>query len=118
MSIRRARKRDRSFRRKQSKTWCRVYVIREIEGGPVRYVGQTRQSAEMRLWWHFKDLRKCQARGLPLSKFKLWLESLPSPPVIEVVDEKGVWDISEAVWVDRMRQRGEPLFNVASVVPD
>lgn len=118
MSINRARKRDRSFRRKQSKTWCRVYVIRAHKDGPVRYVGQTRQSVEMRLWWHFKEIRRCHERGQKLNDFKLWLEGLTEPPFIEAIDEDGVIDISEAVWIDRLRRQGESLFNKASVIPD
>jgi len=111
-----ARRKDRRHRRKQSKDWCRIYVLREIEGGPIRYVGQTQQSAQMRLWWHLKDLRKCKERGWHLSPVKKWLDSLPCPPIIEVIEEKGIWDLSEAVWIDRLRHRGEPLLNKAGVV--
>lgn len=118
MSARRARREDRRFRRKKSKKWCRVYVLREVAGGPARYVGQTRQSAEMRLWWHLKDVRRCKERGWGLTAVKKWIDKLPSPPVIEVIEENGIWDISEAVWIDRFRHQGEPLLNKASVVPD
>ena len=117
MSKQRARRADRQFRRKQAKNWCRIYILREFAGGPIRYVGQTRQSAEMRLWWHLKDLRQCKERGARLTKTKAWLDSLTSPPIIEVVDENGIWDISEAVWIDRLLRQDEPLLNVASVVP-
>jgi hypothetical protein len=118
ISLTKSRKRDRSFRRRQSKTWCRVYVIREAEGAPARYVGQTRQSAEMRLWWHFKDIKRREARGWPITRLQKWLLSLANPPLIEVLDENGVWDITEAVWIDRLRRANHPLFNRASVVPD
>lgn len=116
MSVRNARRADRRHRRKQSKTWCRVYVLREFAGGPARYVGQTRQSPEMRLWWHLKDLRKCKAEGRQLTAAKRRLDGLSAPPIIEVLDEHGIWDISEAVWIDRLRRDGAPLLNVASVI--
>lgn len=118
MSKERQRRADRRFRRQKSKNWCRVYVLREIVGGPIRYVGQTRQSPEMRLWWHLKDVRRCKERGWGLTAVKKWIDQLPTSPVIEVIVENGIWDISEAVWIDRLSHRGEPLLNKASVVPD
>jgi hypothetical protein len=115
------RKRDlklhRSVRRKQPKTWCLVYALREAVGGPIRYVGQTRNEPQERLRWHYKELARHKAAGRRLSPVKSWLDGLPSRPLIEVIDEAGTWDISEAVWIDRLRHRGEPLLNVASVVP-
>ena len=117
MSKRRDRRADRRFRRQKPKNWCLVYVLREAVGMPARYVGQTRQSPDMRLWWHLKDLKRCKEEGRTLSKAKQWLDSLAKPPVIEVLDENGQWDISEAVWIDRLLRQGEPLLNVSSIVP-
>lgn len=110
------KKKSRRLKRTHSKTWCFVYVLREASGQPVRYVGQTRQTPEMRLWWHLKDLRRCKNQGLRLTPIKCWLDGLGVPPVIEVIDHEGIWNISEAVWIDRYRRQGEPLLNIASVV--
>lgn len=118
MSKKVERRLDRRYRRKQAKNWCQIYVLREYAGGPIRYVGQTRQSAEMRLWWHFKDLKRCKETGRKLTPVKRWIDGLTSPPVIDVIEPQGIWDISEAVWIDRLLQRGEPLLNMASLVPD
>jgi hypothetical protein len=110
------RRQHRRFRRKQSKSWCLVYVLREAPGKPVVYVGQTRQAPSERLWWHFKAIRQHEARGQPLTRLMKWIRSRPAPPIIEVIDDNGIWDVSEAVWIDRLRKQGEPLFNIMSVV--
>jgi hypothetical protein len=69
-----------------------------------------------RLRWHFKTLRKDINQGRRLSRVQQWLSSLDSPPIIEVIDPKGIWDISEVVWIDRLRNAGHPLLNVQSLV--
>jgi hypothetical protein len=54
-----------------------------------------------------------------MSPYQIWLaDQLEKnrPPTIEMIDEKGIWDISEAVWIDRLRHQGHQLLNVASVV--
>jgi hypothetical protein len=103
-------------RQNSGKNRCKVYVLREAPGMPIRYVGQTRQTLAKRLNGHMKELRKRQECGLWLSKAQKWIATLPTPPIIELIDAKGIWDISEAVWIDRLRTRGEPLLNVLSVV--
>jgi hypothetical protein len=103
-------------KKKSSTTWCRVYALREAEGKPIRYIGQTRLGLHERLRWHFKGIKERQENGLALSKAQKWIARLPTPPVIELIDGKEIWDISEAVWIDRLRTRGEPLLNVKSVV--
>jgi hypothetical protein len=35
---------------------------------------------------------------------------------IDIIDNHAKWDISEAVWIDRLRAQGMKLLNVASVV--
>src|SRR5882724_8119516 len=108
MSIRSQRRLDRRERRAKPKTWCRVYVLRDRLDGPIRYVGQTRQSPEMRLHWHLKDIKRCKERGWTLTLVKQWIDSLDSPPSIEVIVENATIDLTEAVWIDRLRQQGEP----------
>jgi hypothetical protein len=118
MQISRGRllKQHRSLRRKKPKTWCIVYILREAPGMPARYVGQTRLDPAERLRWHLKDVRKRQEGSLRLSPVKAWIADLSAPPIVEVLDANGIWDVSEAVWIDRLRTRGEPLLNVQSVV--
>jgi len=117
ISRRKLKQRHRRERRKHPKNWCLVYVLREASGLPARYVGQTRLHPSERLRWHLKGLRDRQAAGQKLTRLMEWMASLPVAPIIEVIDENGIWDISEAVWIDRLRAAGEPLFNVLSVVP-
>lgn len=119
VSRRKALKRHRSHRRKQRKTWCQVYSIREAAGSAVRYVGQTRMLPLERLRWHFKTIHKRKLLGQRLSPAQQWLydlESMGIEPHIEIIDMEGIWDISEAVWIDRFLARGEPLLNIASIV--
>lgn len=73
-----------------------------------------------RLRWHFKAIHKRKIAGQRLSPAQQWLyeiEAIGIVPHIEVIDKRGIWDISEAVWIDRLRARGEPLLNVNSVIP-
>lgn len=35
-----------------------------------------------------------------------------------MVDENGIWDISEAVWIERFLLRGFLLTNQAGIVPE
>jgi hypothetical protein len=55
-----------------------------------------------------------------LSPVQRWLANLLGTgrrPVIEVLVQKGVRDVTEAVWIDRLRREGVNLLNVDSVVP-
>lgn len=97
---------------------CIVYCLRDLSGA-VRYVGQTRSSAEQRLKWHFKEIDRKSARNESLSPAQKWLRDLRTigaTPAMEVLSYNGLWDATEAVWIDRMRARGEPLLNVAGFV--
>lgn len=109
-------KKHRKTRRQKPKNWCFVYGIKEVEGSLYRYIGQTRLLPSERLRWHYKEIAKHRQIGRPLTRFKKWLARLPHPPIIEVIDENGVWDISEAVWIERYLVAGHPLFNIQSVV--
>lgn len=117
MSRKKQLKAHRKTRRQKASNWCFVYGIKEREGAPYRYIGQTRQLPSERLRWHYKEIAKYREIGRPLSRFKKWLTKLTEPPIIEVIDEKGVWDTSEAVWIERYLVAGHPLFNIQSVVP-
>ncbi len=117
VSRRKSLKKHRRFRRAKSKNWCAVYTLREFEDGPPRYVGQTRQSPDERLRWHMKEVARRVSAGEGLSPVQLWIASrLPAVPIMEVIDAEGIWDISEAVWIDRYSAKGHELLNVLSRV--
>ena len=106
----------RRLRRQKSKTWCQVYALREIEGGDIYYIGQTRTALAERLRWHYKAVARAQDKPSPV---QLWLSGILASglgPTIDALDANGVWDVSEAVWIDRMRTAGHPLLNIAAVV--
>jgi len=95
-------------------------MLKDVNGN-IRYVGQTMLPIKERLSWHFKGLRQKIRRGLRLSPAERWLDAeleKNHPPTIHMLDERGQWDISEAVWIDRLRHQGHKLLNVQSVVPD
>jgi hypothetical protein len=105
------------FRRKQAKNWCQVYVLKETRNGPPKYVGQTRQMPAERLRYHVREMQRALI-DCNLTPVQAWLARLlPALPIIEVIDANGIWDISEAVWIDRLTTAGNQLYNVASRVP-
>jgi hypothetical protein len=64
-------------------------------------------------------MRNRRNRGLRLSPVGAWLLALHAKdlqPKIVVIDNDAKWDISEAVWIDRLRREGAKLLNVASLV--
>ncbi len=98
---------------------ARVYVLVCPESGERRYVGQTRCSPKTRLRWHFRNLNNRVNRGMRLSPVMEWLKELKSKglkPYIVILDNEAKWDISEAVWIDRLTRDGQKLLNVASRV--
>ncbi|MCW5615845.1 MAG: GIY-YIG nuclease family protein [Rhodocyclaceae bacterium] len=100
----------RRFRRKQRKDWCFVYALYDADGKP-RYVGQTRLLLNERLSWHYKNAKT--SGRTPVEK---WFASLSYRPEIRMLDDQGTWDITEAVWIDRLTRDGADLLNVASRV--
>jgi hypothetical protein len=105
---------------RKKKNWCYVYAIHHgDENGPIIYVGQTRLIIEDRLSFHYKDIKKASHQNKKLSPFHKWLNKAINENYkvsISCLDENGIWDISEAVWIDRLIASGHPLLNVASVV--
>ena len=68
-------------------------------------------------------VRPCELMraGRRLSMAQQWLRNVMAmgrTPIIEVIDPDGVWDTSEAVWIDRLIAAGHPLTNVLSLVPE
>lgn len=98
---------------------AKVYVLIDPITKLQRYVGQTRCRPQKRLKFHYKELNKHLNQGKRLSPVKLWLKNLRDKnlrPEIEILDSKAIWDISEAVWIDRLTNQGVILLNVASRV--
>lgn len=118
-SRRQRMKSDKSALRKMPKTGCFVYILAEnMEGVPV-YVGQTRTALDVRLRNHLKDavLRAEEKRSLsPVQKWIVNLIDSGSLPVIRMLDDRGIWDVTEAVWIDRYTRRGIDLLNVLARV--
>lgn len=116
LSKRQQKRKHRKIRRDSPKSWCLVYALKDQ--GKTFYVGQTRCLPAERLKSHFKEIWKRQMQGRHLTPAMRWIESLGHEPDMEILDRNGIWDISEAVWIDRLRRAGEPLTNIASVVAD
>lgn len=102
------RTRNKQFRKRYGrgraqKQICIVYALSD-ELGDIRYVGQTRCQPERRFKFHMRDARLSPER--PLSR---WL--LEEPRQITVLDDNATWDVSEIIWIDRLRSAGLDLFN-------
>jgi hypothetical protein len=111
---------QRRLERTKPRNWCLVYGLKSEAGGQFYYVGQTRSQPETRLKQHIKQIEKDTRAGLRLSMAQQWLRNVlivGRSPIIEVIDHDGVWDTSEAVWIDRLIAAGHPLTNVLSRVP-
>lgn len=115
VSRRKLERKHRKLRRGKPKSWCFVYVLKEAIDSPPFYVGQTRCSLDRRLHFHLKNAR--QDRLSPCEKRVRELLEAGNQPIIEVIDSQGQWDISEAVWIDRLCGKGVQLLNVNGRVP-
>jgi hypothetical protein len=98
------RKRVRELKRLHGRSFCFVYALAD-EFGNIRYIGQTRSPLFVRFGYHMKDASKAPNR--PLSK---WLNE--SRRNIVMIDANGTWDVSEILWIDRLRRDGCKLFNI------
>jgi|688.fasta_scaffold741823_2 hypothetical protein len=88
----------------RTKSWCRVYGLFDADG-VCYYVGQTRLELKDRMRWH----RKSKTR--PVS---LWLQAEHEAGrrvFIELIEEPATWDVTEIIWIERMRQLEQPLLN-------
>ena len=105
---------------KRPKLACTVYTLRRDPDGPIYYVGQTRCQLHIRLEFHIQKVFQNQHADRKDSPIQAWIRSMlkeGKPVLIQALDENGVWDVSEAVWIDRLLAKGEPLLNVNGVVP-
>lgn len=120
-STKELKRQARRARRLNSQSWCLVYGLSEAPGMPIKYIGQTRSDPELRRRWHMKLAMQRVHRGERMSAVEGWVHSLieaGKEPHIEVLDRNGVWDLSEAAWIERSIAGGARLLNVASVVAD
>ncbi len=106
-----------AWRKKAAPSHCTIYSLRDPMTGALIYVGQTRSSIQERLRNHLKEVQRGLGKSLSPVHTRI-AQCLPRLPVIETVDANGIWDVSEAVWIDRLRRDGHPLLNVLSVVAD
>jgi hypothetical protein len=114
MGRRRDRKLHRSFLRKQPRKFCVVYGLYDMEGR-LRYIGQTRQLLSERLRWFWKQIARRRDQGRKLTPVERWLDEcsyFQMPVEIRAIDENATWDVSEIIYIDRARQRGEDLLNI------
>jgi hypothetical protein len=113
------RKNDADARKANGKR-CTVYCMVDLLGGDQVYVGQTRTSLETRLLHHIQFAIKAEDRGIklsPVQRFILERNTTGDLPLMTVLQRNAVWDIAEAVWIDRLTRDGAKLLNVASRVP-
>lgn len=94
--------RQKAFLRRKGKRACFVYGLKYE--GRIFYVGQTRCDLPRRLNLHY---RNASASGSPVQR---WI--LGKPVEIVMIEREAVWDVDEIIWIERLRQKGEPLLNV------
>lgn len=74
----------------------------------IRYIGQTRNSLE-RLKYHLRDAQDGRRSALAD-----WMRSvIKSGHEVKliVLDDDATWDVSEILWIERVRLSGAPLLN-------
>jgi len=77
----------------------------------VMYVGQTRCTLAFRLQWHLKNAATKNARVFVWMRERM---ALGEEIGIIMIEPNGVWDISEVIWIDRLRQKGVALTNMTA----
>ncbi len=103
------RKRRQEFRRALGKLGCLIYVVTD-ENDNIRYCGQTRCQPDKKVGWLLKGAQKN-----PNTPFHRWLLAQESAKLkwrVQVVDHDGRWDVSEILWIERLRNAGHPILNV------
>jgi hypothetical protein len=112
LSNKKAKQKHRLLKKRQgwTKTSCIVYGIRCPSSGDLRYIGQTRSDVLSRMKWHKKSSRSGNA---PLY---VWWRQLEVDPTIEVIDSKGIWDVTEAALIERAISKGARLLHINSVI--
>jgi hypothetical protein len=96
---------------------CKVYLLIDPRTGEKKYIGQTRCHERTRLKFHYKEMRRAEFQKRSLRPVHAWLLELANAgfkPTIEILDDNGLWDIAEAVWIDRLTNEGCQLLNRAA----
>jgi len=101
----------RKMHKRRGASWCLVYGLYDPrdEAKAIRYVGQTRNS-KVRLAYHLKNARDGKA-----GRVLAWIRELLDAgvaPVLAVLDGDGAWDVSEIIWIERLRVGEADLLNV------
>lgn len=100
-------KRRRMSRKKRAGTYdrktCLVYGM-AADDGRIRYVGQTRMTLNRRLAYHFKNSTESN------SLVNRWLRGAKGVDII-LLDDNATWDVSEILWIERLRLQGADLLN-------
>lgn len=92
--------------KKRSSWQCTVYAIVDFHG-TIKYIGQTRSTAKRRFQKHIEE---------PSGLIGAWLRTeikAGRMPEVKVITTRGVWDVSEVIWIERCRAAGIELLNRA-----
>lgn len=103
------KRRERRLRKRLTKNGCVVYGLRAKSDGVTMYVGQTRCLLAKRYRYH---LLKLSAGKTNL--YRWWRWRLEDGDTVEIfsLDDNGVWDVGEVLWIERLRAAGCPLTNM------
>jgi hypothetical protein len=118
-AVRKAKRARRRARGERIGRSCVIYALYDENnrGNGFRYVGQTKlRKPENRVRSHFRDIKRKQAKGEGLTRSQEWMREVGQSSIgFAVLEFNGQMDISEAVWIDRLRRSGSKLLNIASV---
>lgn len=94
---------------------CICYKLVEAgKSGVVRYIGQSKQSAEKRLIQHMQAATRVTAEA-PGDRVTAWIASvvrLGGNVEIIVIDRNATWNVTEVQLIAQYRADGHPLMNV------
>jgi hypothetical protein len=83
--------------------FCIVYAICD-EAGNIRYIGQTRQKLAVRIKFHRKE-------GSRAGKWMQAEVAAGRNVTVHVITDRGTWNVSEVIWIERARATGCLLLN-------
>ncbi len=92
----------------KSRSKVKVYGLHGADG-QVMYVGQTRCKLSVRLKWHMKHLNK---RNTDVYRWMRWRIAAGEAIEIRMLEPHAVWDVSEVIWIERLKAKGIPLTNM------
>jgi hypothetical protein len=103
------KRRERRHRKLLTKTGCTVYGLRAKSDGVTMYVGQTRCLLAKRFRFHLRKISTGKTR-----LYQWWRWRLQDGDAIEIfsLDDNATWDVSEVIWIERLKAAGNPLTNM------